>query len=95
MKVTWSSTAIEDLKDLRAFISQDDPAAAAATARMILASVDQLMTFPGSGRPGRAPGTREMVVTGKPYVLPYTVVRQEIRIAAVLHGARKWPESFE
>ncbi len=100
MKVTWSSTAIEDLTDLRAFIGQDDPAAAAATARKILASVDQLLAFPGSGRPGRVPGTRELpgttelALTGTPYVLPYTVVRQEIRIAAVLHGARKWPESF-
>ena len=99
MKVTWSSTAIEDLKDLRAFIGQDDPAAA-ATARKILASVEQLMAFPGSGRPGRVPGTRELpgtsalALTGTPYVLPYTVVRQEIGIAAVLHGVRNCPESF-
>ena len=93
--MTWSSTAIEDLKNLRTFIGQDDPAAAEATARNILASVEQLLAFPGSGRPGRVPGTRELVVTGTPYVLPYTVVGQEIRIAAVLHGARKWPESLE
>jgi toxin ParE1/3/4 len=95
MKVIWSSTAIEDLKDLRAFIGQDDPAAAEATARKILDSVKQLMRFPGSGRTGRVPGIRELVVTETPYVLPYTVVRQEIQIAAVLHGVRKWPESFE
>ena len=91
MKVTWSSTAIEDLKNLRTFIGQEDPAAAEATGHKILVSVEQLLAFPGSGRPGRVPGTRELVVTGTPYVLPYTVVGQEIRIAAVLHGARKWP----
>jgi plasmid stabilization system protein ParE len=100
MKVIWSSTAIEDLKDLRAFIGQDDPAAAEATARKILDSVEQLMRVPGLGRPGRVPGTRELpgtsalALTGTPYVLPYTVVRQEIRIAAVLHGVRNCPESL-
>jgi plasmid stabilization system protein ParE len=49
------------------------------------------------------PNTRELVVTGTPYILPYpvaypvayTVVEEEVRIAAVLHGARPWPEDFE
>ncbi len=91
MKVVWSSTAIEDLKDLRAFIGQDDPAAAAATARKILASVEQLLAFPGSGRPGRVPGTREMPGTTKlaPTGTPKVLRDLSLWTAAAQHQANR------
>ena len=43
------------------------------------------------GRPGRLIATRELIVTGTPYLLPYTVVGEEIVILRVLHGAQQWP----
>jgi toxin ParE1/3/4 len=56
--------------------------------------VNELPTRPQSGRPGRVSGTRELVVTRTPYVVPYRVQGRNIEILRVYHGARKWPEHF-
>jgi plasmid stabilization system protein ParE len=53
--------------------------------------VAQLPDHPTIGRPGRLIATRELIVTGTPYPLPYTVVGEEIVILRVLHGAQQWP----
>ncbi|WP_296900229.1 type II toxin-antitoxin system RelE/ParE family toxin [Thiohalocapsa sp.] len=44
------------------------------------------------GRPGRVLDTRELMVTGTPYLVPYTVSDNEIVILRVLHGAQQWPQ---
>ena len=46
------------------------------------------------GRPGRVPGTRELVIAQTPYVVPYLVQGAAIQILRVYHGARRWPEGF-
>ncbi|MDQ7827232.1 MAG: type II toxin-antitoxin system RelE/ParE family toxin [Candidatus Eremiobacteraeota bacterium] len=46
------------------------------------------------GRPGRVPGTRELVVPGTKYIVAYRVRHRSLQILRVLHGARKWPEEF-
>jgi len=91
MKAVWSPTALDDLKGLRTYIAEHDPAAAAAVAGTILDAVDTLKEFPAMGRAGRVPGTREFVITGYPYVVVYTVADEELRIITVLHTARRWP----
>ena len=52
----------------------------------------QLPPMPDSGRPGRLPKTRELVVAGSPYFIPYRVIGDTIEIIRVIHGARPWPE---
>ena len=47
---------------------------------------------PSMGRPGRIAGTRELVVTRFPYILPYRVRGSTIEILRVFHTARKWPQ---
>jgi len=94
MKVRWSPAAISDLESIRAYIARDNPAAAARVAGGIKAAVLQLCAFPLSGRVGRVPDTRELVVPGTSYIAAYAIKEDEVRIAAVLHGSQKWPESF-
>jgi toxin ParE1/3/4 len=53
-----------------------------------------LAEHPGMGRPGRVEDTRELVVTGLPYVVPYIHERDTVTILRVLHGAMKWPRRF-
>jgi plasmid stabilization system protein ParE len=48
--------------------------------------------MPESGRLGRVPNTRELVVTGSPYFLPYRIVGETIQVLRVIDGARRWPE---
>ncbi len=56
-----------------AYIVRDDPEAAARIVERIVTSVEGLGAHPASGRPGRVPGTRELVVSGTPYLVPYRV----------------------
>ncbi len=92
MRLFWAPGAIEDLRHLRAYIARDNPRAATEIAAKVLDSVERLPSFPASGRPGRVPNTRELVVPGTPLVMPYTVTDRGVEIIAVLHGARRWPE---
>lgn len=92
MKIEWSKTAIEDLKSLRAYISEHDPAAAARTATSILSGVESLLKFPGLGRAGRVPHTRELIIPDTSYLVIYHVSDDTVRIDSVMHSARKWPD---
>ena len=44
------------------------------------------------GRSGRVIGTRELVVSGTPYVIPYRVKEDRLEWIAVFHGKQRWPE---
>ena len=91
MKIVWSPTAIDDLAHVRSYIAQHDPGAATTVGRRIIESIENLRRFPSVGRPGRIPHTRELVITGTPFIVPYTVTENGVEIIAVLHGARRWP----
>jgi toxin ParE1/3/4 len=95
MIVIWSSAAIADLTQLRAHIENDNSAAAQRVALDIAHSVDTLLPAnPQSGRPGRVPGTRELVIPKTPFIVPYRIVNGAIEVLRVYHGARRWPEQF-
>jgi plasmid stabilization system protein ParE len=61
---------------------------------MIEQASRRLVDFPDSGRPGRAEGTRELVVSDTPYVMAYAVLPDRIRILCVLHAAQIWPDDI-
>jgi len=93
--LVWSPEAIEDLASLRAYIEQDDPAAAQRVVLRIIHSVEDLLSKnPEMGRPGRVPGTRELVVPRTPFVVPYRLQGKTMQILRVYHGARRWPARF-
>lgn len=92
MILVWSPTARTHLRYVEAFIAEDNSHAAAKTADRIIEAVERLLDFPASGRPGMLPHTRELVVPGTPFFLPYRVAGEVVEILGVIHGARKWPE---
>ena len=95
MTILWSPEAIEDLTSLRAYIAEDNPAAAKGVVLQILHNIERLLSNnPQMGRPGRVPGTRELVIPRTLFIVPYRVQRNTIEILRVYHGARHWPESF-
>ncbi|MGA2349218.1 MAG: type II toxin-antitoxin system RelE/ParE family toxin [Terracidiphilus sp.] len=94
MKISRSPTAVSDLEAIREYIAKDNSSAARKVANRIKESVNRLIRFPLSGRVGRLPGTRELVVPGTSYIAAYTIQGDELRIASVLHGQQRWPESF-
>jgi len=95
MKVRWTAPALRDLENIGDFIARDDPSAAGRIVTRIFDQADRLAEYPHIGRPGRVPGTRELIVTGTPYIVPYRVRDAEVELLAIFHGARRWPETFE
>ena len=93
-KIRWLHLALFDLHKLMGYIARDNSDAATKVAERIWGTTRMLSNNPAMGKPGRVPGTREMVVTGTSYIVPYRVVANEVQILRVLHGSRKWPEKF-
>jgi toxin ParE1/3/4 len=92
MRIIWSETAIANLVDIRQYIEQDKPEAARRLAQRILASVERLAQHPHLGRPGREPETRELIVSGTPYIIPYRIHQKRLYILAVLDAAQGSPK---
>ncbi len=92
MTIHWTPTALRDLESLHAYIAEDNQEAAAATVDRIVSAIDALQRYPEMGRSGRVEGTRESVVS--PYVIAYRATRGAIEILGIIHGARRWPDSF-
>ena len=91
MKVKWLRRALENLDDEAEYIAKDSPKIASEFVRHLRASTLMLADHPDMGRPGRISGTRELVVTRFPYILPYRVRNDAIEILRVFHPAKKWP----
>lgn len=66
------------------------PPAAFRTVLRIRRTVELLEAHTGIGRAGRVPGTRELVIAGTPYVVPYRVRAGEIEALRVLDAVRRW-----
>jgi plasmid stabilization system protein ParE len=94
VRVKWLELALDSLIAEAEFISQDSVAAAERTVVAILDAAENLKRFPALGRPGRVAGTRELVVSGTPYIVPYRVRGDTVELLLVLHAARKWPSKF-
>jgi toxin ParE1/3/4 len=94
VRVRWLRAAVENLCEEAEYIARDDPEAAAKLVAAIVKSVCYLADYPSMGRAGRVMGTRELVVPGTPYIVPYRVREREVQVLRVFHGARKWPDRY-
>lgn len=93
MKLIWSPEALRDLTEIRAYIAIDNPVAATKVVRRIVSLVSvQLPINPESGRVGRLPDTRELVISDTPFVVPYRLRSDIVEILRVYHAARMWPD---
>lgn len=92
MTIEWNPLARLDLIEIVSYISIDKPEAANRLLDEIERQAELLGDMPQMGRPGHARGTRELVISGAPYILPYRIEKGKIRILRVLHGARHWPK---
>jgi len=91
MNAVWSPRAIGHLVAIKEYIEKDSEGNAARIAARILDAIEILRTQPQMGRPGRLAGTRELVVSGTPYIVPYRVKQERLELLAVFDGRRQWP----
>jgi len=89
--LVWLKRAIQDRDAQIDYIAQDNPLAAVSQGDRIDEQVDVLLEHPQMGRPGRKPGTRELVISHTPFVVVYRIKGQRIELLRLLHGAQKWP----
>jgi len=94
MQVKWTRKALLNLDDAVEFIAADSPIAASKVAQRIWDAAQQLAAHPRMGRPGRVAGTRELVIAGLPYILPYVEKEGTVIILRVMHASMKWPRKL-
>ena len=92
MIIEWLPVARADLLEIFDYILEDNPRAAGTVLDRIEEAVEQLAEHPGIGRPGRVEHTRELVIAGLPYIVPYVARHDRIYVLRVLHGSMKWPD---
>lgn len=90
----WLRRAEHDLEEVEAYIAQDNPKAAVDMVVKIILAVERLEHFPGIGRAGRVEGTKELVIDGTPYIVPYRKKGEQIEILRIYHSSRLWPQRF-
>jgi len=91
VNIRWSPEARADLRHTLDFVAYDSLDAAEAVLSRILAAVEHLQEFPLLGRSGRTLGTRELVIAGLPFVVPYAIRGGEVLILRVYHTSQDWP----
>jgi len=94
VRIVWTEPARQDLRDIFEYIAEANPKSARTLLAEIKARVGVLIDQPQLGREGRVEGTRELVLTGTQYILPYRVQGQQIQVLAVFHTARQWSDDF-
>jgi toxin ParE1/3/4 len=94
VKIVWTGPARQDLRQVFEYIAGDSPKATSKLLAVIKECAALLQDNPHMGRLGRVNGTRELIIIGTPYILPYRVKDSQIQILAVFHGARKWANNF-
>jgi toxin ParE1/3/4 len=93
MRVRYTLEALRHIAAIHAYIKERNPIAAARVVARIQLAAERLGEFPLMGRAGVAPGTREWVVTGLPYIIVHEVRtnEDEIAILGIYHGAQLRP----
>jgi plasmid stabilization system protein ParE len=84
VSVDWTDQARRDRAAIRDFIAADDPRAA------LRLDASRLESFPESGAPGLAPGTRE-VFPHTSYRLVYEITNATVSILTLIHVRRQYP----
>jgi plasmid stabilization system protein ParE len=91
-RLTYAARYFRRLEDIREHIAEDNPPAADRMVLRIRVAVARLAASSGLGRPGRVKGTRELVIPGTPYIVPYRIKSGVAQIITVLHSAQRWPD---
>ncbi len=94
MKVEWLPVAARNREQQLDYLAERNPGAAVKIGDAIEFAVGQLVDHPQLGRPGRVRGTRELVVSGSPYVIAYRIEPDAVVILRLLHASQKWPPNL-
>jgi len=90
MRIDWSRSAREDIRDIHRYIAKDSPHYALQFADRVVKAVERLKDFPESGR--QVPEARPLMVRElliQEYRILYKPeLPERVLIVAVIHGRR-------
>lgn len=92
-RLEYSRRYFRRLEEIHERIVEDNPAVAARMVERIRTAVERLAASPAIGRPGRIADTRELVISGTPYIVPYQVEDDVVQVITILHSSQKWPDT--
>lgn len=90
LPVVWRAEARANLAEIIRFIANESPQAARRVRQLIESAILPAAQHPYLYRPGRVPGTREIIAHPN-YVLVYRVTATHVEVAAVLHSRQQYP----
>lgn len=88
--VTWAQSAVNDLRDIQAYLEAIDPALASAQLERIILSTEFLSDFPGAGVGLGYKRWRCWRARRTPCFLIYEPTRDGPVVARVRHGREDW-----
>ena len=91
MKVRYTATALAEVDEIFAYLSDRSPAAAKRVVARVEQTIKNLANFPEMAQEANEPGTRRMPVGRYPFIIFYTIEADEVVILHIRHGARRWP----
>jgi toxin ParE1/3/4 len=95
VRLVWTPRYLKELGGIGDYIAGRNPRAAAKVVRAIHQTTARLLSAnPYLGRHGEIEGTRELVISGLPYIVAYRVTDRQIEVLFVQHAAREWPEKI-
>lgn len=90
MKIIWTPEALQDRTDIWDYIAIDSFKAATQVDELFNEAANSLANFPKLGKPGKIPGTRELIVHDN-YRLVYEIDSKAVWVLTIVHTARQWP----
>lgn len=96
VEIRWLRKALNNLDSHANHIATKDPATAQKAVQRVYDAVGLLMENPALGHPGRIEGTRELVVPGTRFIIPYRVMSRQnrIEILRVSHSSQEPPVAW-
>jgi plasmid stabilization system protein ParE len=89
MRIRYTLRARADLSEIRAYLLERNPHAAAAVLTTIRQRIAWLADFPLMAPQTDEPGIRALPVVRYPYRVYYEVVGEDVRILHVRHARRR------
>jgi len=89
MKIVWTEPAVEDLRELYAYIARDSEMYASGFVERIILAVERLLEHPKVGRvvpESNDDNIRELLF--QRYRIIYRLQNDNIELLSVIHGAR-------
>lgn len=90
MKIVWSEQARQEWATQYRFYRQRNPDAARRMRQAVMDGVQRVRSHPRIGKPGRVEGSRELVISGTPFLLVYDENPARVEILHVYDGRQNW-----